>query len=975
MSRRNLVTDPRTGKIVRRAGVVPPVSPAEQKKEEPAVKPVTEPTPETQTPSVTPPKEDLKLLTEEAPTEEITPTEPTPETPPVEPTEIVKKEELAAAEMPAITPEAEPTPPKEDLKLLTEEAPAEMPATQEEKITKLEESLKAAGFSDEEIKSHIDKMSEPVSAMEEAETKQIEAISPTESQVAVADNQKNEKAESATQSIDNPYNISISQIDYELLSDPNANSSSILAEKMKMEANKAGISLSATQYADLTIKNLEAESKRIDENKTAYSNMISKTAQENRALIAGGQDFLERQYALERDKLLEDKANNIDDLRERRNKAEAFMRSQIAFGNITFTAAGMNRLSSQVTKYDGIIAQTTKSYDFKLRDLQLQQDMNMFDYTKQIIKINRGLDSDMSTATKNAEKAKRAIRESKEATQIEKEKLKNQVFLDYQKNMSNLAQTASANAQKEAETARKNDMDLQKSKFDSVGLVWTVNENGNVVAMTDTEGKPMLSWKRQKEQAELDLKSGKLSLDETKANNSKYFENQKLQLDQWYKKGLIDDKKYQRMLQQSKMAQDNSDSLFSNYGYTQEGYRQGMLTDYQSNALVGMFDNPAKVPSSIRNNCVFFCRKVSPTLPTGLYSLKDKINIVNAKTASVGSTAIIDTGDTTGHVATVEKINADGTITIAEANWKTDANGRKTINRRTGTPEQLKVRGYWQDPASVQEPIIDQEQQDRLSLATIDLSKQELESTERGLRRAIATGNRKQAEKIIRTTEIKRYLPLTKDIEKNYNTNVKPLIDIFRKVQGTESIYREFLKNPEVNKVALDEALVVGFLKAFDPTSVVREGEFARIVQGTGMWDSLKGWASKNYEGGSGLTNENREVLISAMRILKREAMEAKNNELDSALIKSRNVDVPEDFILRQLGIKPEWEVEAEREGKRKEDIIKMTSGAGELLKTGAKSLIERVVDRDVMNFVTDQTGSTKEEPELNEMGKYIAGL
>lgn len=104
----------------------------------------------------------------------------------------------------------------------------------------------------------------------------------------------------------------------------------------------------------------------------------------------------------------------------------------------------------------------------------------------------------------------------------------------------------------------------------------------------------------------------------------------------------------------------------------------------------------ANTPANLRNNCVFFARSVVPDLPVGLITSTQKRNMINSKVPQAGAVAMMPTfGDPAiGHVAVVESVNADGTITLVEANVRSGANG-KEISRRTGTPAQLKVEGYW----------------------------------------------------------------------------------------------------------------------------------------------------------------------------------------------------------------------------------------------------------------------------------------
>ena len=72
---------------------------------------------------------------------------------------------------------------------------------------------------------------------------------------------------------------------------------------------------------------------------------------------------------------------------------------------------------------------------------------------------------------------------------------------------------------------------------------------------------------------------------------------------------------------------------------------------------------------SIRNNCVMFARYKLPSLPYGLTSYQDKINIINSYTAIAGEVAITPGNSSYGHVAYVESVSGN-TITIIEGGVK-----------------------------------------------------------------------------------------------------------------------------------------------------------------------------------------------------------------------------------------------------------------------------------------------------------------
>lgn len=94
--------------------------------------------------------------------------------------------------------------------------------------------------------------------------------------------------------------------------------------------------------------------------------------------------------------------------------------------------------------------------------------------------------------------------------------------------------------------------------------------------------------------------------------------------------------------------------------------------------------------SQIKSNCVAFARYKVPSLPGGLWSLKDKEAIINSYKPVVGSIAITQGNTSYGHVAYVEAVNGN-TITTLNGGY---GDGSR-IYRIVSTPAEQKVLGYW----------------------------------------------------------------------------------------------------------------------------------------------------------------------------------------------------------------------------------------------------------------------------------------
>lgn len=98
--------------------------------------------------------------------------------------------------------------------------------------------------------------------------------------------------------------------------------------------------------------------------------------------------------------------------------------------------------------------------------------------------------------------------------------------------------------------------------------------------------------------------------------------------------------------------------------------------------------------------CTDFARSLVRSLPGGLFTMRDKTNIINSRRPTVGSVAIIEVprgyAQPYGHVAVVEEVTRNS-ITIIEANY----GGRRVQRRRSvgrdldEAASQLRIVGYY----------------------------------------------------------------------------------------------------------------------------------------------------------------------------------------------------------------------------------------------------------------------------------------
>jgi hypothetical protein len=90
-----------------------------------------------------------------------------------------------------------------------------------------------------------------------------------------------------------------------------------------------------------------------------------------------------------------------------------------------------------------------------------------------------------------------------------------------------------------------------------------------------------------------------------------------------------------------------------------------------------------------RWNCVKWAREKVPSLPFGLWTIRDKKKIINSHNAKIGRIAIMNIGLPWGHVGVITG-KGSNRIVIQEANFKYGK-----ITERQGTEKELKIIGYF----------------------------------------------------------------------------------------------------------------------------------------------------------------------------------------------------------------------------------------------------------------------------------------
>lgn len=104
------------------------------------------------------------------------------------------------------------------------------------------------------------------------------------------------------------------------------------------------------------------------------------------------------------------------------------------------------------------------------------------------------------------------------------------------------------------------------------------------------------------------------------------------------------------------------------------------------------------------------------------------------------------------------------------------------------------------------------------------------------------------------------------DLRKQFYGN--PVVKDFNDISGKFKLMEKALEESRTSKnnVAIDQALITLFNKMTDPSSVVRESEYARTSGDLALVNKIKGKAEKIMKGGAGLTLEERQALTNMGR-------------------------------------------------------------------------------------------------------------
>ena len=131
---------------------------------------------------------------------------------------------------------------------------------------------------------------------------------------------------------------------------------------------------------------------------------------------------------------------------------------------------------------------------------------------------------------------------------------------------------------------------------------------------------------------------------------------------------------------------------------------------------------------------------------------------------------------------------------------------------------------------------------------------------------------------------------------------VADFVTVNTNVNSMDALLQEALtKKDKQSYLAIDQGLITLFNKLTDPSSVVRESEYARTPQNLPMVNSILGALNKVQSGGAGMTDEDRKALVQGAKIILQERAEPYNSRLKEYETLAIQYDIDPTMVIRGL--------------------------------------------------------------------------
>lgn len=566
------------------------------------------------------------------------------------------------------------------------------------------------------------------------------------------------------------------------------------------------ISMEQTSYNDL-VNNLKSQAALT---KASYDAAIAQASADK--ATADNMNKQQEEITLEANRLAAEEAKARADqqlaiMNDNNSRLEGYLKGKLTAAGMLDGSGGLTLLTKYMQSSQLALNEAERNADNTQKYYANQSRQIMLDYTKNALQIGQTYNSqvkglldgqakaisdinkDLLTSESTKNKNILSIVKDLQSTKLEYMKYKDQKVMDLfnmKMEQAKFEHEISMDVVKQDQWEKEFGFDQYKFQADFGLNVAKFDEDSRRFGLNYAMDQQRFVFDQAKEARDYDLrtkqfaaenyfKQAGLDLDYDRLNSENYFKGENLNLakDQF---GLEQSK---FGLEQSKFDQDTQKQMFdqtsklvdagvlpksalNSYLRPEDVITSGVYVSGKKTLdLGGTLKNVvSKVQDWVKNGkvsdayqCVQFVRDVVKDLPTGLYTLQDKIDkLVKSKNSieapEPGAAVIMNTGQPAGHIALVtSKDDQARKFTVAEFNYK---KGQYTT--RTISYDDPKIEGYWKSPniqtSGRNDPSV-KKYYDQLALTTTKMSPKTKQLKEQELQNFIDSGDTQGAQQYV----------------------------------------------------------------------------------------------------------------------------------------------------------------------------------------------------------------------------------
>jgi len=369
---------------------------------------------------------------------------------------------------------------------------------------------------------------------------------------------------------------------------------------------------------------------------------------------------------------------------DKRGRLEGYLKAKMVAMGGAGSSSALALMAMQVNAADMRLQLKASEYQYSMGKLNLESRGIMENFTNNVVGLAMEAESKSAAATNAYTEKMFEIEGMFIENEKEKSKLKMNALSSFSDQMYKIEQDQKTWAWKEYEQSYKeiqDSIDNANKLSGMTGSIYYVDENGDTV----DSGIPTLDAQKWEESNVL--------------NWAKHDRN--VTNDSWDKAmDLIDG----GMDDAAALVLGLEAGAFS--GYQTDAEKKAVIAEQKANATAAMdiIEQLAGENGAIAlaykegaygGQCGAFIHNLVTNYPHGLNTLDQKMSVINSGIPAVGSVVILNEqypGTNTGHVAIINKIGEDGSLTLTESNYHGD---EKVTNTRVISVEYSKIMGYF----------------------------------------------------------------------------------------------------------------------------------------------------------------------------------------------------------------------------------------------------------------------------------------